>query len=271
YFQYARFTAQNSPFKAGCDSESYDNYIYVNRDGERLDVYTVELLDSDGDGKLEPNQHPDNPEAPGPIEQRVLTYIKTYDIPELGPVNASELYAASDRIYFLNWDVPGAIFEHVFATGVTTKIIDAPPPGDRFPVMGFDPVEGRWYTGVHYERTVFSYHAPSKTWVAEFKYPDLAGDHMDGMEVITDPNTGTSYVYVSDMTSDFLGQYRRAQGGNWVQVNLFEYAGASGEMVEGMGFGPFNHFWASGYPEHSLFEIGGGDLAKYTEPSKPPR
>ncbi len=270
YYQYAYFTPSNSPIIAGCDTDSYGNYIYINRDGAHLDVYVVELLDSDNDGELEPNQHPANPDAPGPIEERVLSLVKTYDIPELGPINASELYATADRIYFLNWEVPGAIYEHVFATGVTTQLLSAPPPVDRFPVLAFDEVTETWFTGVHYQRTVFSFHAPTNAWVAEFKYPDLSGDHMDGMEAVVDPNTGETYVYVSDMTSDFIAQYQRERGGGWKQVNLFSYQESQGDHVEGMGFGALNHFWISGWSATSLYEIGGGDLAKYTEPIEIP-
>jgi hypothetical protein len=73
------------------------------------------------------------------------------------------------------------------------------------------------------------------------------------------------------MTSDFIAQYKRERGGGWTQVNLFSYQGTAGDMVEGMGFGALNHFWVSGYPSASLYEIGGGDLATFTEPTKPPR
>jgi len=98
YYRFARFTAANSPFLGGFDIDSYDNFLYVNRVGGHLDVYTVELLDSDADGKLEPNQHPENPNATGPVEERVLKFVKTIDIPELGPPNSAELYAEKDRI-----------------------------------------------------------------------------------------------------------------------------------------------------------------------------
>lgn len=83
-------------------------------------------------------------------------------------------------------------------------------------------------------------------------------------DVVTDPNSGETYVYVSDMTSDRIGQYRLDAQHGWVQENLLSYEGAGTEIVEGMGFGAFNHFWAtSGI---SLYEVGGGDLSAYTEP-----
>ncbi len=269
YYQYARFLTASSAFLGGCDVDSYQDLIYVNRDGAHLDAYSVELLDSDGDGEFEPNQHPDNPDDPGPIEERVLTLVQTYDVPELGPINRSEIYALADRVYFLDYDIPGKVFMYVFGTGVVSTAVDGPPTA-AFPMLGHDETDGTWFASLHYERQVFSYHAPTQAWVAEFKYPDLSGDHMDGIEVVTDPNTGMAYVYVTDMTSDFLGQYRRDRGGGWVQENLFEYAGTA-DHVEGMGFGALNHFWATGWdPPDVLYEIGGGDLAKFTEPDEPP-
>ena len=266
YYKFARFTKSNSPFLGGYDVDTFENLIYVNRAGKHLDVYKVELLDSDGDGKLEPNQHPDNPDAPGPVEERVLTFVQTYDIPELGPPNSAEVFAQKDRVFWVVGypDKAGTVYQYEFATGKTTKVVDALPPLSGLAFLGRDEVTGVWYSGVHYERTVYSFHEPTGAWVPEFKYPDLAGDHMDGMEVVTDPNSGVTYVYVSDMTSDFLGQYVKGPGGDWVQQNLFQYNGV-GDMVEGMGFGAFSHFWISGYPEEAVYEIGGGDLTKFTD------
>ncbi|MBW2526012.1 MAG: hypothetical protein JRI23_17660 [Deltaproteobacteria bacterium] len=281
YYQYARFTMTNSVFLGGCDTDSYGNYIYVNRgawyvDGSTLDVYAVELLDSDGDGDFEPNQHPDNPDDLGPIEERVLTHVGAYDVAALGMVHHSEVFVASDRVFLLGapQSQNGEIFEYLFASGTTNTVVAAPSGGIEIAQMGFDEVSSVWYGSTESARRVYSYHQPTNAWVAEFAYPNLAGDHMDGMEVVTDPNTGTSYVYVSDMTSDYLGQYQRERGGTWTQVNLFEYQG-TGDHVEGMGFGALNHFWiTSGSPsgvDDVLYEIGGGDLSKYTEPYVPPR
>jgi hypothetical protein len=87
---------------------------------------------------------------------------------------------------------------------------------------------------------------------------------MDGLEVVTDPQTGTPFVYVSDMTSDFIGQYRKDPEDGWVQHNLFEYDGTVGAVVEGMGFGPNLHFWVSS--GSGLAEVGGGDLQEFVEP-----
>jgi hypothetical protein len=111
---------------------------------------------------------------------------------------------------------------------------------------------------------VYQYCETTGTWGIAFDYPDLVGSHMDGIEIVVDPATSITYVYVSDMTSDFLGQYRFDPEMGWVQENLFTYQGTAGSLVEGMGFGALGHFWATGGTE--LYEIGGGDLGQYTDP-----
>lgn len=57
-----------------------------------------------------------------------------------------------------------------------------------------------------------------------------------------------------------------------VQENLFQYNDGTGADVEGMGFGALHHFWIGncGYGSggvHKLYEIGGGDLDRYTAPA----
>jgi hypothetical protein len=55
----------------------------------------------------------------------------------------------------------------------------------------------------------------------------------------------------------------------YVLISAPSFACASdtptGSLVEGMGFGAFNHFWATG--GDSLYEVGGGDLTTYIEPA----
>jgi hypothetical protein len=259
YFQYAYFTTANSDYKGGYDVDTYGNRIYINRDGTNLDVYDVTLHDTDGDGVFEPDQHPSNTDALGPMEARTLDYVTTYRIPELDTPSVGELYAASDRIYFAGQD-EGDIYQYIFASGATTKVVDS-TGYFNLSQIGFDDVNDVWYGSNESNRYVYSFDDVSDSWVFEFEYPSLAGSHMDGLEVVTDPGTGIPYVYVSDMTSDFLGQYRYDGGtSSWVQENLFEYTG-TGDYVEGMGFGALGHFWATG--NSTLYEIGGGDLGGY--------
>ena len=263
YYQYATFSVgDGSGYLGGGDVDSYGDYIYVNRDGTHLDVYTVSLNDTDGDGLFEPDQHPDNSNATlqGPTENRTLTNVTTYSVPALDTPTTGEIYAASDRVYFLG-DHEGDIYQYVFATNNTSKVVDS----STFTLsqLGYDDVNDVWYASRESARRVYSWNGTS--WQFEFSYVDLAGNHMDGLEVVTDPNTGIPYVYVSDMTSDYLGQWRyNSTNASWEEENLFKYNGTAGN-VEGMGFGALGHFWATtGFANSgTLYEIGGGELGGY--------
>jgi hypothetical protein len=268
YYRFAHFTMADSPFLGGADVDALGERIFVNRDGAHVDVYSVTLLDSDGDGRLEPSQHPDNPDDPGPIEERVLALVQTYDVP-IGGTHNNELYIREHSIVFTRSTTePGDIFEYDSTTAAVTTIVDV-ATGLWNQVLGWDDVNARWYTAVPYERWVYSLDPVANEWVLEFAYPNLSGDHSDGLEVVTDIRTGTPYVYVSDMTSDFIGQYRKDADGVWIQENLFQYANPDPEDVEGMGFGALRHFWitneAYGSGVQVLYEIGGGDIDQYVQ------
>ena len=260
YYQYADFQTTAGVFLGGYDVDGLDDRLYVDSYNGGVDVYSVVLLDSDGDGMIEPNQHPDNPDEPGEIEERTLTFVE--NIPYTGQLSLSvtEIFVLEDRLFVGGSDID----EYVFATGVMTPITAAPGFASTFSHLGFDDVNGVWYASNENDRRVFQHDAATDTWGLAFYYPELAGDHMDGLEVVTDPETGIPYVYVSDMTSDFIGQYRKDPELGWVQHNLFSYQGTAGAPVEGMGFGPLFHFWATA--GSSLYEVGGGDLAEFTEP-----
>jgi hypothetical protein len=260
YYQYADFQTSAGVYLGGYDVDSFEDLLYVSGSGGGVDVYRVQLLDSDGDGMLEPNQHPDNPDDMGPIEERTLTFVE--NIPYAGELSGSvtEIFAAEDRLFAAGGDID----EYIFASGAVATITAAPSWASRFSQMGYDDVNGVWYASNENQRRVFQHDAATDTWGLAFYYPELAGDHMDGIEVVTDPETGIPYVYVSDMTSDFIGQYRKDPDVGWVQQNLFSYQGTAGAPVEGMGFGALNHFWATA--GNSVYEVGGGDLAEFTEP-----
>ena len=89
-------------------------------------------------------------------------------------------------------------------------------------------------------------------------------NHADGLEFVRNTD-GTGYMYVSDMTSDYIGQWELDDSdGSWTETNLFDYAGGTALDVEGMGFGALGHFWASDW--NSVYEVGGGDMGGYTPP-----
>lgn len=261
YYQYDSFELDDGIFRGGYDVDSFGNKLYVTSLTQAIDVYAIELLDTDGDGALEPNQHPDNADERGPVEERRLSFVET--IPWGGHEfynGQAEIFALGDRLF-----VGGsAISEYDFATELYTLVAVAPEWADRFSLIAFDEVNGIWYAANEDQRRVFQRAPASDTWGLAFAYPELSGTHMDGLEVVVD-RLGTVFVYVSDMTSDFIGQYRKDPQAGWVQANLFSYDGVTGSPVEGMGWGALGHFWATSGP--ALYEIGGGDLTEYTEPA----
>ena len=105
----------------------------------------------------------------------------------------------------------------------------------------------------------------TNAWGIAFLYPDMAGDHMDGMEVVTDPNTGIALrlrLRHDQRLHRPVPSRRRAGLGAGEPVPATSTP--AGALVEGFGFGPLNHFWATG--GNSVYELGGGDLGQYTEP-----
>jgi len=266
YYQFAYFTTSNSPLMSGgaYDVDAFGDYVFVNRDGANVDVYQVTLYDTDGDGEMEPNQHPDNPDHTGPIEERTIAYVQTYAVPT-GGVHQNELYVTSNTIYFLGSD---AIYSFDRLTSAVTTVVSMPSSGysGAYETLGYNEVTGNFFFGTR-DREVYSWDPIASEWVWETVYPNLAGSHMDGLEVVVDPNTGIPYVYVTDMTSDFIGQYKEDATGRWTQHNLFQYNNSTGDYIEGMGFGTLHHFWCGS--GSVLYEIGGGDLAQYTESFSP--
>jgi hypothetical protein len=103
-----------------------------------------------------------------------------------------------------------------------------------------------------------------ENWVLAFTTPSYAGGHHDGMEYVK------QYLWISDMTSDKLAQWHFGDHDNdpttpdqWYEKNLFNYSHAA--VVEGMGFGPNQHFWITGYCDTSIYEIGGGKVQEEIE------
>ncbi|MCD6497387.1 MAG: hypothetical protein J7M25_03680 [Deltaproteobacteria bacterium] len=262
YYKFAHFTNADGLLTSAYDVDSYQDLIYANRGGAHIDCYRITLLDSDGDGKLEPNQHPDNPDNLGPMEQRTLALVQTYDV-TLGSGSISEIYATATKLYFPRNNQNGKIFEYDMGSGQVTTAVD----GSDLSIseLSYDDVDGVWYGSNEGARRIFAFDNDAGVWVPQFQYPEMYGSHLDGQEFVRDPNTGIGYEYVSDMTSDYIGQFTKDATGNWIQLNLFRYNDPNQEVVEGMGYGALNHFWAGA--GSAIYELGGGDLSHYTDPT----
>ena len=278
------FFVYSESYIEGTDVASYGDKIYVNN-GARINVYTVSISDMS-----KRDQHPDNPEATGPILPRTFTYEPSlsFDLPSgiSAPTSYSELYVDSTGIY----QVVGrnSVVNYTVSGGSATYSVVIPsstvPNGEGLSFLARDTVTGKFYSGNEWNtdgsvntdpmvtgarRAVYGWDGTA--WVEEFSYhgfPMAAGmSHFDGMEFVRDSD-GTGYMYVSDMTTNYIGQWRLNDDGSWTETNLFEYTDPSTLYVEGMGFGALGHFWASASTGSSgyVYEIGGGALGGYIPP-----
>jgi hypothetical protein len=242
YYVYTNRSASSLGVGSIYDVDSYDNYIYANIGGGNIARWTVGLS-----GGTDANLHPSNPDATGPIVTRTFTDRQTYRT-GIGGSSISEIYAASDALYFRAsggaWGGFGApLLRYDLATSVVTTELSS---AGSF--LAYDDASSTWYTGHENTRGVYSWNGSA--WDLEFTYGNMAGSHMDGMEFVN------GSMFVSDMTSDYLLQATYNTGtGDWDRTNLFQYSDPS--YVEGMGFGAFDHFWIG---SGGLVEIGGGEL-----------
>lgn len=255
FYLYSEFIRGSSEFKGGGDVDTYGNLIYVNRDGKVVDVYEVSIPDS-----TKQSMHPDNPEVTGPIEPRTLTFKESYNVPGLSWPTTGELFAVDSGLYYL-YDRNVNYFD--FETKKKKVICNSSKLVPAMHLLGYDDLNDIWYAGGRDTRTVYSFNKTSKDWDVEFTFDTLFGEHFDGLEVIaTEKNTK---IYVSDMTSDYIGVINN-ESGTWKEQSLNQYDGSAG-YVEGMGYGALSHFWITTggtglmtADSGTLYEIGGGGL-----------
>jgi hypothetical protein len=220
-------------------------------------IYRVETA---GD----PETHPDNPLNTGPIATRTFIYVDSHFLGTFSSAHNNAFYIDETGIYYgpsddPRNDVPGwatymgcAIYRWDFGWLSGECVLDARAPGGN-QTLARNPNTGEWWGGLA-NRNMFMWDGAA--WVSQFVAPHLGGGHHDGLEII-----GSS-LFISDMTSDAIIQYRLDDGGipidpPGVPCQTFFYSHAP--AVEGMGHGPNNHIWiASGGT--TLYEIGGGAL-----------
>ena len=260
YYTYARYYPAGQSGLGACggyvDAED-DEYIYYWSGSPAGTAYKVQV-ETAGD----PNMHPDNPNATGPIAIRTFTQISSHNcIADMGApfycCDADEFYVDETGIYLgpgtngihkwdHDWNYQGQIGPKLYLAQS----------------LAYDEENEIWYAGYAY-RIIYSLSDTDgdgsymdETWTGEFTYPDYAGSHHDGMEYVK-PN-----LWISDMTSDKIGQWQKV-GGVWTEIQVFAYSEAA--VVEGMGFGPNEHFWITGYYSNYIYEIGGGKLGTAVE------
>ena len=202
-------------------------------------IYRVE---TDGD----PQMHPDNPDSTGPIAKRTFTFIGSHVIDNCAGHMAA-FYIDDSGIYHggrcgvkrwnFDWSNP-------------VKVVPDGIGGDTF---ARNPRTGDFWIGDQW-RNIYKWNGHQ--WIYQFTYPNLGGSHHDGMTLANDT------LFVSDMTSDYIATYKLDKQGNVINPDAPEhiYKYSASPDVEGMGFGPNNHIWVSGWSSGVIYEIGGGKL-----------
>jgi len=207
----------------------------------------------------DPDVHPDNSLNQGTMASRTFVEIGTYDFSAdcgWNGISHAEFYISDNYIYYgvytggiEKWDKNADGTFGAYLGKVTDKNGDA-VPRNYDETFGYDANNNIWYTGTQF-RNIYSFDADVDTeWKYEFTYPDYGGQH-SGLEFVN------GYLWVSDKTSDYIGQWEY-NGTGWNEVDRFSYT--NGNRVVGMGFGPLGHFWASSWNGKDIYEIGGGKL-----------
>jgi hypothetical protein len=194
----------------------------------------------------DPNRHPLNPDDPGPIATRTFTKVSGPNLlGYFGGVHENEFHVDNSGIYF------GASRDGLFHWdfGWTNKSLFAPAAPVVTQTLAYDALTGKFWAGGTY-RDMYMYNGTA--WVYQGTYPDLGGNHHDGLEIVS------GKLFASDMTVDKMVMYNLPVA-NWnTPDKTFNFSGVAD--VEGMGFGPNQHFWIAGWNDGSFYEIGGGKL-----------
>jgi len=245
-------------------------------------ITTCSGSNNQGDIK-DPNTHPDNPDNTGTMCGRNFIPIPslTHYMGSYASGHDNAFYISDDGIYYggsnkpkdgyKGWykstgdGSPGKLNCGIYQWGFDWNPIGcAVSKAGNFQDTAYDSINDNWWAGDGNRKM---YRFESGNWVYKFKYANLGGGHFDGMEIIGDS------LFVSDMTSDHILQYKiNDQGnaidkdGNVLNGNIalgkeFEhYTYSNPQSVEVMGHGPNNHIWVSGWSSGMIYELGGNEL-----------
>jgi len=260
FLTYANFGSGNSVYVLGHGVDGYDDKLYVDVSGYCY-IYNVSIPEGE-----DPDTHPNNPEANGTMAPRNLTLIGTYnfgaDCGWSGGHNA-EFYIDKNYIYYgpdcygvggiEKWGKnPDGTFGAYLGRVKDKNGNPIPVPPTNGETFGYDSDTNTWYTCTR-ERAVYSFDMDNDTtWQYEFTYPTYEGSHHDGLEFVN------GFLWLSDMTTNWIGQWKKNTDGSWEEVARFYYDNPIEDDVEGMGYGPLGHLWVTG--NNRLYEIGGEEL-----------
>lgn len=251
FLTYANFGSDSSCYTPGQGVGGYENKLYVATNGQYCYVYEVSIPEG-----ADPNMHPDNPEATGPMAPRTLTFVERHDIRAdiYGETGINSIYQSVSEFYVDDSGIyygpgPGGIHKWDHDWNYQGRVVDVSLIAQT---LAYDADNDIWYGGLA-GRQIYSFKPGINTsWQYEFTYPTYEGWHHDGLEFVN------GYLWISDMTSNWIGQWKKNPDGTWEELARFYYDNPVEDDVEGMGFGPLGHLWVTGW--NRLYEIGGKEL-----------
>jgi len=264
YYRFSQVYPSSFGVPAGQDCASYGNNIYYRSSSNTIQVFSVSIPDT---------TYVNDPPGTANYQTRTFTYQGSINLtggPSLNTVSMGELIVNSSGIYVAGgsqvyqFNSSGSYVGQVVNSSVSLPTYGTASHLGYGAVVGFG---GDMWWAANETRQVF--YSTGGDWTYAFTWlPTAGGSHGDGMEVVG------GNVWVSDMTSDYL--MRWGYGDNpetvavetgWNEWNRFAYTGTADD-VEGMGFGAFGHFWATGWD--SFYELGGGEITPYVPPGAVP-
>ena len=200
-----------------------------------------------------PNLHPDNPQATGPISPRTFTHQLSFALNSSNYGHENAFYVGSDGFYL---GAMNGIEKYDLTTGAYLGNLGAPTPptegGYSTQSLAYDAADNDWWAGsIGFDNQVeiYSYDAdnPGSAWNLEFTYA-TPGSHHDGLEMLSNGNL---------LTADYSGQILEyQQDGTYIAThNHLPF----GSELEGMGADALGHYWGGSH-NGVIFEFGGGSL-----------
>lgn len=222
----------------------------------------------------DPETHPDNPSAPGPVASRTFVLEHSFDLQYLGFQRYSEFYVADmgKTVYF----GPGYGIQKFVLDPASGNyryeglVAPAAPEGDGriAGTLAYDKRTNTWYAGTPSfnlqpgvtPRYIWKYdgnQGPAGEWELAFKYytSEMLQSYHDGLEMVN------GLLYLADNIGAIIYEYTTdgQRLGTYVRDQF--YNGGEGAYFAGMGFGALQHFWY-GSPSSYFIEFGGGVLAR---------
>lgn len=276
YYEFSTYSGPGYEY----DVASYGNTIYWGGgSGYNTTVYSVDVSVADMSKKDEPHYLSDGVTLNPNYQTRIFSNQQSINLTgSPGYLNGSsygEMFVDANYIYRAGGYDQNQVYAFNKSNGSFASQVVANSNYNAPTAALLSHGGGKWWMATDYRPSTSAgrqvYSSTGGDWSYEFTWPDMTGGHADGLAFVN------GYVFVSDMTSNFIGQW--GQGDNpetvavetgWSEWNRFAYTelGGSNKAVEGMGFGALGHFWAGS--GGVIYEIGGGEIQQYIEPNGVP-